>query len=214
MKKAPFIVFDGLDGSGKGTQLKLLCERAKAEGRDFINTREPGGTKFAEEIRQVFKHGSGMDTSSRTQMHTMWAARSDLLENVIVPTISRGVPVFADRGDSSTFAYQVCGKGSIARLEDLFWVSRDVTFANHTPDLYIIIDVPAEVAKRRSDEDAGREKDVFDKEKIQFFESVRQGFLLFSRKLKWVVVVVDGDRSPEDIHEEIYALVAARCAWR
>ncbi|MHB1118124.1 MAG: dTMP kinase [Minisyncoccota bacterium] len=211
--KTPFIVIDGMDGSGKGTQMTLLIERATREGRTFINTREPGGTPLAEKIRELFKSSLGMGASSRTQFLLMWAARSDLLENVVIPHLDNGTPVFLDRGDDSTLAYQAYAKQA-PELEGEFWRMREFILGKYAPSLYLIVDLSAEEAKRRVDADKQREASDFDLEPLGFYQRVRQGFHAFRDKLPHKVMMIDGDRPPEVIHEEVYKIVSELCGWK
>lgn len=213
MKKAPFIVIDGMDGSGKGTQINLLVDRAMREGRGFYATREPGGAPLSENIRELFKSPLGMGSSARTQFLMMWASRSEWLEKIIIPHLSVGVPVFSDRCDTSTLAYQVYAKKA-PELEDEFWRMRQMIFGKYDPTVYIIIDVPAEEAKRRVDADKSREASDFDLAPLDFYRRVRRGFQAFHTELPNQTIMIDGARAPEEIHEEIYGIVRNICIWR
>jgi len=210
MKKIPYIVIDGIDGSGKTTQVNMLIERAQVEGRMFRHAHEPGGTPFAEKMRNVFNSKEGENTSARTQFLWMWASRSDLLEKVVTPALEQGIPVISERSDSSTFAYQAL------QLDDFdwFWQERIRVFGSHDPTIYIIIDIPGEESKRRVDADTRRSKTPFDMKPVEWYERVREGFLLFSRDKRVSAIVISGAQSPELIHEEIYQIVAEHCGWK
>lgn len=212
MKKAPFIVIDGMDGSGKGTQIDLLVERALHHGYKFFNTREPGGAVLSERIRDIFVSPEGASASARTQFLLMWAARSHWLEKIVIPHLSSDIPVISDRGDSSTLAYQVYAKQAL-ELEDEFWRMRSMIFGKYTPMRYFIIDVPPEEAKRRVDADKSRTASDFDLAPLDFYDRVRAGFYAFREKLPHNVVIINGARSPEIIHEEIYQIVSECCGW-
>lgn len=211
--KTPFIVIDGMDGSGKGTQINLLVDRALHSGRKFYNTREPGGSVLSEQIRSLFSSPSGAAASARTQFFLMWAARSNWVEQIIIPNLSAGTPVISDRGDSSTLAYQVYAKEA-PELEDVFWRMRNMIFGDHAPTLYIFIDVSAREAKHRVDQDSSRTKSAFDAQPLEWYERVRQGFEAFRDELPNHVIVVNGYRPPEVIHEEVYKIVADHCGWK
>ncbi|OHA83495.1 MAG: dTMP kinase [Candidatus Yonathbacteria bacterium RIFCSPLOWO2_01_FULL_47_33b] len=213
MKKAPFIVFDGMDGSGKGTQVKLLIDRALHAHRQFVDTREPGGSPLGEKIRDLFSSPEGAIASARTQFFMMWAARSDWFERVVLPNLEKGVPVISDRCDSSTMAYQVYAKEA-PELEDEFWRIRSMIFGKHPPTLYLFIDLPAKEAKRRVDADTSRSKSLFDKKPLEWYERVRKGFQSLREDLPNHVIMIDGDRSPEAIHEEVYKIVSEHCGWK
>ena len=215
MKKntVPFVVIDGQDGSGKGTQIKLLVERAEREGRNIHPTREPGGARLSEMIREVFVSPEGAEASPRTQFLLMWAARANWLEKVVIPSLERGIPVLADRCDSSTLAYQIYAKEG-RDLETWFWEMRGRIFGTYTPTRYLIIDVPAEEAKRRVDADVSREKSRFDMKPLDFYERVRKGFARFAEMPDDGVTIINGMRDPEVIHEEVYAIVSKLCGWQ
>ncbi len=209
--KAQFIVIDGQDGSGKGTQIRLLKERIEKDGRIAVFTREPGGVPLSELLRTVIKSDEGMSSDALTQFLMFWAARNEWVKQFVAPNLTKGIPIFSDRGDSSTFAYQVIAKNA-PELEEEFWRVREMVFGDYKPTLYIIIDVPAEVARTRSFSD-GEHTSAFDKEQVDFYKRVRQGFKIFSKKVPGSVIIVDGTRAPEVIHEEIYATVSKLCGW-
>lgn len=211
--KAPFIVIDGMDGSGKGTQISLLAARMGDEGRNFILTREPGGTPLSEKIRDIFSSPEGADASARTQYLLMWAARSHWMEKVVIPYLSAGTLIISDRGDSSTIAYQVYAKMA-PELEDDFWRMRKFVFGEHSPTRYIILDIPAEEAKRRIDADTSRVKSPFDMKPLEWYKRVREGFQTLHEELPHHVTIINGARTPEIIHEEIYRIVKEHCRWK
>lgn len=211
--KTPYIVIDGPDGCGKTTQIGLLKERAVREGRDCLFTREPGSTSFSSEIRALFLSDKGANTSPVTQFQIMWGARRDHLEKVVWPKLEEGTPVISDRGDSSTFAYQVYGKDSLF-LEAPFWTIRKLIFAGHEPSLYIYIDVPTVMARSRVKKDSTREKlSHFDARPLSFYTNVVKGFTVFGHTRGIKMVTINGDRRPEEVHEEIYKLVSKKCRW-
>ena len=212
MQKTPFIVLDGLDGSGKGTQLRLLEERLQKEGKKVLFTREPGGVQLSEAIRTIFKSTYGSKADAFTQFLLMWAARNEWLKKLVAPQLLDGVIVFADRSDSSTLAYQVYAKEA-PELEEEFWRMRKNVFGGNEPSLYLILDVPAETARARSLSDSTHDSD-FDIAPIEWYERVRAGFLALAKKLPDSVVVVDGTGSPEEIQKEVYRVVAEHCNWK
>lgn len=211
--KTPFIVIDGLDGCGKGTQLKLLQERAAREEHSLVLTREPGGVPLSEEIRRLFKSELGLDASALTQSFLMWAARRNYLEKLVWPALQNGTPVFSDRGDSSTLAYQVYAKNA-PELEQEFWRMRTLVFGTQAPTLYVFFEVPPEVAYKRTHEDATRgEISHFDAASLDFYKRVREGFVEFARVVPAQVVVIDGNRPAQAIHDDFYRIVRKECSW-
>ncbi len=210
--KAPYIVVDGLDGCGKGTQILMLAERARDKGgRKLLFTKEPGGVPLATEIRRLFKSNLGMEASSLTQSLLMWASRRAYLEGSVWPALDAGTPVISDRGDSSTLAYQVYAKQA-PELEGEFWRMRKLIFGERVPTLYIIIDVPAEVARTRSLTD-NTHSSSFDKKPLDWFERVRDGFSVFAKAIPDKVVIIDGNRSPEEVQKDFYQIVSETCGW-
>ena len=202
--KVPFIVIDGLDGCGKGTQINLLKERLKREWIKCVFTREPGGAPLSEALRELFKSELGVKASALTQFLMMWASRRNYLEEVVWPALEQGVPVFSDRGDSSTLAYQIYGKGA-PKLEAEFWHHRELVFKGLAPTCYIFLDVPPEIARVRAHERG--EVSHFDAEMIEFYERVDKGFRVFAGHPKVKMISVDGTRSREEIHKDIYRIV-------
>lgn len=213
--ETPYIVIDGQDGSGKSTQILLLSERARErEGHKLLFTAEPGGVPLTKEIRRLITE-YGMKEGALTQFLLFLAARRPLLESVVWPALDVGIPVVSDRGDSSTFAYQIFAM-QIPELMEAFWFMRRLMFDKHEPSLYIILDVPAEVAQARS---LARAKErarssAFDEKPIEWFERVREGFAAFARALPGRVVILDGNRPVEEIHEELYGIVSKACSWK
>ena len=199
-----YIVFDGMDGSGKGTQMKLL---EKKFGNSIIFTREPGGTPFAEEIRRVVRDNVLASESTALNNFLLFlASREELQHNLVAPTLKSGKHVFSDRGDSSTYAFQLCGEEH-EELTHLFNLSREHIFLNRqSPDLYIVFDLPAEMSRRRALQDVARKTNHFDVRDLGFYERVRKGFRKFAVHMP--VKFVDATRTPEEIHQEVLELLA------
>lgn len=211
MKKAPLIIFDGIDGSGKSTQALMLKERLEGKHKVCF-TREPGGTPLSENIREIFGSPEGAQASARTQFLMLSAAHSHWLEEVALPNLKEGTPVISERGDSSLYAYQLYTKERL-ELEKLFWEIRDHVFGEYQPTIYLIFDVSPVEAKRRVNTDTARVKSLFDMEPIEFYERARKGFKAFAEKLPNEVILVDGDRDPQIIHEEVLKIVGKACGW-
>ena len=210
--KAPYVVLDGLDGCGKGTQILMLAERARdKEGHKLLLTQEPGGVPLATEIRRLFKSDPGMEAGALTQSLLMWASRRAYLEGSVWPALDAGTPVVSDRGDSSTLAYQVYAKQA-PELEEEFWRMRKLIFGERAPTLYIIIDVPAEVARARALADVAHSSS-FDKKPLDWFERVREGFVVFAKAIPDKVVIIDGNRPPEEVQKDFYRIVSKACGW-
>ncbi|MBI5400678.1 MAG: dTMP kinase [Candidatus Yonathbacteria bacterium] len=210
MKKAPLIIIDGIDGSGKTTQADLLKERL-SDGQVCFS-RQPGGTPLSEKIRDVFSSVEAVEASARTQFFLMWASRTNWLEKVVIPNTEKGTPVISNRGDSATYAYQVYARET-PELEEEFWRMRDFVMGKHKPKIHIIIDVSAKEARKRMMNDKHRVKSLFDVKPLDFHERARAGFRAFAEKLPGEVIIVNGSRNRDVIHKEVYAIVSEVCGF-
>lgn len=213
-KPGKFIVLDGMDGSGKGTQLALL--RSALKDLPIHYTREPGGTPLGEEIREMLLRPAGVGPSRHpyADFFLFWASRGSHVEEVVEPTRAGGVHVVTDRYDSSTFAFQIYGEQH-NELERLFCEVRTWLPMRYRPDLYLFLDLPAEVAYERRAKDAGQAKTRFDLQPLEYHERVRQGFRDFAKLIKGgagQVHIVDANRPPEAVHETIVSHIRGICS--
>ncbi len=164
-----FITFEGIDGAGKSSHIGWMVERLRERGIDVVQTREPGGTPFAEHLRSLLL---GDPMPMQAELMLVFAARLDHLERVIRPALAEGRWVVCDRFTDSTWAYQGGGRGAdparIAWLEQ--WVHGDLQ-----PDRTYLFDLPAALAQQRRA--AVRKPDRFEREDTGFFERVRSGYL-------------------------------------
>ncbi|HSJ31178.1 MAG TPA: dTMP kinase [Longimicrobiales bacterium] len=198
-----FLVFEGVEGSGKSTQARLLAEWLTGAGIAHVLTREPGGTQVGEEIRRALLHGG--DVPVRTELLLMVAARAAFVEQVVRPALARGDVVIADRYELSSFAYQGYGRG--LALEDVRRVNAFAT-GGVRPDLTILLDVePQEGAARR--QRAGAAADRIESAGVDFHRAVAGAYRLLSETEKDVAVVA-GDASPEAVHARIRGLLRDR----
>ncbi len=216
MPRGKFIVIDGLDGSGKGTQMRLLRERLPPDS--FIYTREPGGVTAAEKIRKLLMDVK-TESSPLADMFLFNAARAIHMQHKVIPKIEEGVNVLMDRYDSSTFAYQVWGecaenRDAFNEAKKLFSRIRDALPPVWLPDAYLFIKVPAEVAYERRKNDATQEKTRFDIKPLDYFERVANGYAAFEeysfmgpcpnrRDMQYI----DGTPAPEVVHQEVMKAV-------
>jgi len=169
--KGLFLSFEGVEGSGKSTQIALLAARLRAEGRDVLVVREPGGTPLAEEARRLVldpAHRPG----SEAELFLMLVARADLVRRVIVPALERGAVVMADRFDLSTRAYQIGGRGLPAPA---VLAANALATGGLEPDLVIVLDLPPSVGRVRQDA-AGKVRDRLEREDEAFHLRVAEAF--------------------------------------
>jgi dTMP kinase len=197
--QARFITFEGVDGAGKSTQIEALAARLHERGRDFVRTREPGGTPLGERLRELML-GDAMAPMTETLL--MFAARSEHLERVIRPALAAGRWVLCDRFTDASYAYQGAGRGiAIEQLDDLARLVQ----GGLRPDLTVLVDIdPAEAQRRRAQ---ARAADRFEREAQHFFERVRSGYLERAGAEPERFLVVDGSAPPERITAAVLARV-------
>lgn len=199
-----FIALEGVEGSGKSTQLRLLGEWLTASGIAHTLGREPGGTALGEEIRRVLLHG-GDDVPARAELFLMLAARAAFVDRVVRPALDRGEVVVTDRYELSSFAYQGYGRGlSLAELRQ----ANDFATGGLTADLTIVLDVPvAEGAARQGR--AGGRSDRIERAGPTFHERVARAYRLLSESER-DVVMVDGSLDAGAVQDAIRRLLAGR----
>ena len=205
--KGKFVVFDGMDGSGKGTQIELL----KKVFSDVVFTREPGGPPLAEEVRKIVRDNP-LAGESTGLFHFLgfWMAREESVHKLVMPALNAGKHVFSDRGDSSTFAFQLFGEEQEGLIEMFAQLRSRVFFApmRRPPDLYVIFDLPAEVARERALRDATRVANHFDVRNLAYYKRVREGFIEFAKHYQ--TVFVDASQTPEKMDRDVRISLAAR----
>lgn len=198
LKKGKIIVFDGPDGSGKGTAVDSM----KKIFKDVAwFSREPGGTPHAEALRSVALSDLAKGADALTQFLTMWASRRDHVMRGIVPQIEKGKHVMLDRADSSTWAFQIFGQEG-HNLRKLFKSMREHVFGEHTPDLYVIFHVDPEVAYSRKKAQLGDDRNHYDSRGVDFYKRTMDGYLDFVKKMKVPHVIIDASKSIENVKEQ------------
>ena len=201
-KKGTFIVLDGGEGSGTTTVSK---EIVKQFGWGAVRTREPGGSPYAEKIRDLVLSDDAKTSDAETQFALFWAARRDHIKKVIAPALAEGKVVICDRFDSSTYAYQIIAQEQIQLLE-LFWKIREHFLGEFIPDAYILLDVSPEVGLARARGRAG-ELNHFDKRKVEFHEKVNKGLKEFIMTKAETGIVINAEQPLEQVTLETWNAV-------
>ena len=205
MSQGRFITFEGIDGSGKSTQSRTLKASLEADGHNVILTREPGGSPGAEEIRHLVLTGEPDRWSAETEILLFTASRRDHLEKTIEPALKAGTTVISDRFADSTRVYQGATRGDLRSKVDQL----HALMIGREPDLTFIIDMDPEVAlKRGLARNSG--EDRFEDFGLPFQETLRHGFLSLAKAFPERCVLIDGNRSTEEIATEIAVQYAAR----
>ena len=193
-----FVTFEGVDGSGKSTQARLLVERLRAEGREVVDTREPGGTEIGERVRELLLHSEQVAPWAEATLFS--AARAQLVDEVVRPALARGADVVCDRYLDSSLAYQGLARGlGVERVLD---VNLTVT-GGLLPDRTFLLLVPTDVATQRR----SRIPDRIEREGDQFAADVDRAYREIADLFPNRVVVLDGTEAPEKIAEEIHGYV-------
>lgn len=198
---AGFLVsFEGGDGCGKSTQIKLFTEFLKRENIDFLCTREPGGTDVGEEIREILLHSKGK-MSAETEFLLFSASRSKIVEDVIKPALKAGKVVVLDRYYDSSYTYQ--GYAGDLKVKDLENIT-EFAIKGTVPNLTFLLDLSYEDAMKRKNKDEKlKDLDRIESKGKEYHNKVRQGYLLLAKKNKKRIVVIDANQSVEKIEKQI-----------
>ena len=197
-----FITFEGGEGSGKSTQSKILAEYLKSQGHEVVITREPGGTKNAEEIRKLLINGAVNKWDGMTEVLLNFAARNEHIKNLIKPALDAGKWVISDRFFDSTIVYQGYGQGQdISKIHELI----KLVVGDIIPDLTILMDYDPEkgVARAQSRGDHNR----YEKMGLDFHQKIRNGFLEIAKHNPQRIKVINSDQSIESISQQIKDLI-------
>lgn len=205
-----FIAFEGCEGAGKTTQINLLAKALEVKGLDFVLTREPGGTPGAEKIRSLLVEGDISRWQPMTEALLHYSARLEHVNSIIIPALKRGTWVISDRFSDSTLAYQGYGLG--LGTSDIKMLHK-LVLGDFQTDLTIILDVPNDIgvarAKKREENEVIAE-DRYERMDLDFHQKVKDGFLDIARLNSARCVVIDADRSMEDVNFEIIELIKSR----
>ncbi len=204
MKKGKFIVVEGIEGAGKSSAISVIEAVLNRHNIPFIKTREPGGTPLAEALREIVKSASHEEKlTQETELLLMYASRSQLLANRILPALESGTWVIGDRHDLSSRAYQGGGRQFDDGIMDAI---ANVTLKGFTPDLTVYLDIAPELGLARAQ--ARGELDRIELEKIEFFQRVRDKYLSLAQASE-TTNVIDASQSMQAVHNDVTAAVEA-----
>ncbi|MDA7946703.1 MAG: dTMP kinase [Hyphomicrobiaceae bacterium] len=215
MASGKFITLEGGEGAGKSTQARLLAERLRTVGHGVVETREPGGTKRGEKIRDLLLSGDAKQYGQMGEAVLFCAARDDHVRDVIRPALERGDWVICDRFSDSTVAYQGAAGGV---RPTLIRALNRVAVGNTRPDLTLILDLPPEAGLKRAQarnegkakSDGDDEADRFEGMEQRFHEALRDGFLKIAAKAPDRCVVIDAQQAESAVAERIWDAVVER----
>lgn len=196
-----FITFEGIDGSGKSTQARLLAEHLRARGHEVVLTREPGGSPGAEEIRRLVLEGDPERWSAETEILLFTAARRDHLERVIEPALAAGKVVISDRFADSTRMYQGLSRGDLRGVVDRL----HALMIGREPDLTFVIDMDPDLGLARARARNGTEE-RFEDFGADLQRKMRAGFVALAAEFPGRCRVIDGNRPAETVAAEVAAV--------
>ena len=198
-----FVSFEGIDGSGKSTQARMLADRLRDSGQDVVLTREPGGSPGAEEIRALVLQGDPDRWSAETEILLFTAARRDHLERTIRPALEAGKVVICDRFADSTRMYQGLSRGNLrAKVDALHDLMIGVE-----PDLTLLIDMDPEIGLSRA-KARNTVEERFEDFGASLQEAMRAGFLALAKEYADRFRVIDGARDTDTVAEDVWAAVS------
>ena len=203
--RGKFITFEGIDGSGKSTQMRMLASDLRVKGCNVITTMEPGGTPLGRRLREAFLE-TEENVSPTAELLLFAADRAQHIELLIKPALEEGKIVISDRYADATFAYQGAGRGFSETL-----VNQIIEIATNglKPDLTLFFDVAVEKALMRthSRDEAGEKKNRMDSETTEFYRRVRASYLKIAEKEKDRFIIIDGDGSVAEVHARVLQVV-------
>ncbi|WP_171235596.1 dTMP kinase [Ruegeria sp. HKCCA6837] len=201
-KAGLFLTFEGIDGSGKSTQARMLADRLRAQGHEVVLTREPGGSPGAEEIRRLVLEGDPDRWSAETELLLFTAARRDHLERTIEPALAEGKVVICDRFADSTRMYQGLSRGNLRSLVDQL----HNLMIGREPDMTLLIDMDPETGLSRAKGRQGTEE-RFEDFGPDLQKKMRAGFLALADEFSGRFRVVNGNRDMDSVAQDVTDIV-------
>ena len=201
--RGTFITLEGIEGVGKSTNVAFTADIVRQCGFEVVTTREPGGTRFGEQVREWILHGDHGRLSAEIEVLLMFAARARHLEEVIRPALAAGRWVVCDRFTDASFAYQGGGRGANRALLDTL---KNEIQQGLEPDLTLLLDAPLDIGASRI---SNRTHDHFEREQRPFFERVRAAYLTLAAQYPERIKVIDAAMPLPQVQRQIEAEVGA-----
>jgi len=198
MSKGFFITIEGIEGAGKSTAIESVIQVLEKNGTHPVLTREPGGTPMAEDIRGILLANRSEEVSEKSELLLMYASRAQLIQEVILPSLNKGLHVVSDRFNDATFAYQ--GGGRKISLPFIEQIDRFV-MQDLKPDLTILLDLPVEIGMQRAGQRG--DKDRIEQEQYHFFEDVRNMYLKRAQAEPDRFLIIDATQSKHRVKSEV-----------
>lgn len=207
-----FITFEGGEGTGKSTQIKLLSEYLNAKHKDVLTTKEPGGTPIGLQLRKLLVEGSADKFDAVSETLLFFADRRIHVQQKIIPALAEGKWVLSDRFADSTMVYQYYAENKGISKEDILWLY-NFAVGKFWPDLTIVLDIDPKIGLARSFKKAEgmEQKEVrFESKALAWHERIREGYLAIAATEPQRCVVIDADTGIEQLHKKIVAAVNER----
>ncbi len=199
MEKGLFITFEGIDGSGKSTQINMLKKHLESLGKKVIVTREPGGTDIGTKIRSILLDKNNTAMCSLAELMLYYADRAQHVNEKIIPALNQGIYVISDRYFDSSYAYQRAGRGlDISVLDTL----NSLVCKEAMPDITFLLDIPLDSSEKRISS-RGEERDRLELESMAFKAAVREGFLKQAELSKGRIQIINALETPEEMFGNI-----------
>lgn len=202
MTTARFITLEGGEGVGKSTNISFIREFLQHQGREVLVTREPGGTAIAEKIRVLLLEKKQEPLTMQAELLLMFAARAQHIERVIQPALAAGKWVICDRFTDASYAYQ--GGGRNVPMQNIAWLEQFVQ-GDFRPDLTLLLDAPAATGMQRIKRRGALDR--FESEQLQFFQKVRQVYLLRAEQEPQRIRIIDASRELAEVQQQIQVVL-------
>lgn len=203
-----FITFEGGEGSGKTTIIEKVCDYLEEINKDYILTREPGGTNISEQIRNVILDRKNTEMDGLTEAYLYAASRNQHMTEKVIPALKENKIVMSDRFVDSSIVYQGYVRGF--GMDTIFNLNKDAIFHNNKywmPDLTIYFDLEPEIGLSRIAKNKNREVNRLDLEKIDFHNKVREGYLKWAKENPNRIKIIDASKTIEEVAQDVIQLI-------